>query len=367
MQGAICFFCKVETILLIYRLMDMKCLPSPQELRQRLPASHSQQAFIAQSRRAIQEIIQGKSSKRLLIAGPCSVHNITEALEYAKKLHHLSLQLKDHFFIVMRTYFEKPRTSIGWKGLLYDPYLDGSHAIEKGLEMSRHLLLELAAMELPAGTEFLDPAVPAYLEDLISWGCIGARTAASQIHRQMASDISLPMGFKNSVYGDYDVAIHGVYSASKPHTFFGINAEGRIAQKTSTGNPYCHVVLRGSEEGPNFDPITIQHVSDKLKNLSLTSRLLIDCSHGNSYRNWAQQEPVFQKIVNQLISQDLPVAGFLLESYLFSGNQEMPQSSFPLRYGISLTDPCLDWESTADLLHKAHAELSKSHNALSGV
>lgn len=348
------------------RINSIEPLPSPEQLRRSLPISPRQHAFVEQSRATIRAILHHQSPKKLLIVGPCSVHSIIEAREYASRLRELSDRLQAHFFIVMRTYFEKPRTAIGWKGILYDPHLDGSHQVRQGLELARQLLLELADMQVPAGTEFLDPITPHYLGDLISWSCVGARTAASQIHRQMASHLNLPVGFKNSVEGHYEVAINGVLSGSTPHTFLGISPEGCIAQLSSPGNPDCHVILRGGDERPNFDPETVHRVSSRLQALRLPQRLLIDCSHDNSRRDHRRQPAVFQAVFDQIVAHP-QIAGLLLESYLCAGNQEMPQQPSPLRYGISLTDPCLDWESTENLLLWAHqllAETSYVHQTL---
>lgn len=338
---------------------QVETLLSPQELHQQLPLRPAQKSFIQRARHVIRDILDGKNSKLLCVVGPCSIHDVAGAKEYAQRLRDLSEEVSERFFLVMRTYFEKPRTRVGWKGLLYDPHLDNSHDIKRGLRLMREFLLELADMEVPCGTEFLDPVAPHYFADLISWGCVGARTAASQIHRQMASSLPMPLGFKNATDGDCSVAIAGVLSASLPHAFISINSQGRIAQVRSTGNSHSHVVLRGGDQGPNFDSSSITQVARQLRALDLRERLLVDCAHDNSGKDHRRQPIALQSLIEQVVNGSQTVAGFLLESYLGAGNQsDLPaQSTCEARYGISMTDPCLDWDSTRKLLLWAHERL----------
>lgn len=339
-------------------IRDTQPLPSPRELRKQFPISGRQEAFIQKTRASIHDILRGRSQRHLLIVGPCSIHDVEEAKEFARRLRHLSTQIGDQFLVVMRAYLEKPRTALGWKGLLYDPQLDGSANLNSGIEISRRLLLDLADLEVPAGTEFLDPITPHYLGDLISWGCIGARTAASPIHRQMASSLSMPIGFKNAVDGDCDIAIHGVLSANTPHSFIGLAEDGQVAQLHSRGNAHCHVVMRGGENGPNYDAHSLAQVKRRLESHRLIDRLLVDCSHDNSGKDHRRQPMIFREIIEQILAGGSQIAGLLLESYLLAGNQLPPSTQTPLRYGVSLTDSCLGWDSTEQLLLWAHERLA---------
>ncbi len=322
-------------------------LPSPEEIKSKYPCTGIQNNFIASSRKKIIDILNGSDTRLLLIVGPCSIHDCTAAREYAEKLKKLSTELENDFLIVMRTYFEKPRTSTGWKGLLYDPYLNQSCEIETGLSLSRQLLLDLADLELPAATEFLDPFTSLYYGDLISWGCVGARTTASQPHREIASGLPLPIGFKNSTDGNIDIAIHANLAAGMPQSYISLNDSGRPIARHTEGNPHCHIVLRGSEAGENYDPSSIELSLKKLESSGLPPRLLIDCSHDNSRRNPETQCIVFQSVLNQFIEGNSNIRGMLLESNLNGGSQPLSNS---LTYGISVTDPCLDWTSTENII-----------------
>lgn len=333
-------------------------LPSPRELRNQFPISSQQEAFVQKTRTSIHDILSGRSQRQLLIVGPCSIHDVEEAKEFARRLRQLATQIGDQFLVVMRAYLEKPRTTLGWKGLLYDPLLDGSADLKSGLEISRRLLLDLADLKVPVGTEFLDPITPHYLGDLISWGCVGARTAASPIHRQMASSLSIPIGFKNAVDGDCDIAIHGALSANSAHSYIGLTEDGRVAQLHSRGNAYCHVVMRGGENGPNYDAHSLAQVKRRLESHRLLGRLLIDCSHDNSGKDHRRQPMIFRSVIEQILAGGSQIAGLLLESYLLAGNQSPPGTKTPLRYGVSLTDSCLDWKSTEQLLLWAYERLT---------
>jgi len=331
---------------------------SPNELQQELPATRGQLSFIERSRQQIKQVLDGQDSRLLLIVGPCSIHNITAAKEYANKLRVLSGQISDTFMIVMRVYLEKPRTNMGWKGLLYDPNLDGSYDIETGLKVSRQLLLDLADLEVPVATEFLDPSIPYYLGDLISWGCIGARTTSSQIHRQMASGLSMPIAFKNNTDGNVSAAIHGVMAAAEPHTFLGPNESGRIGISYTKGNPHCHVVLRGGEAAPNYHESAIHEALKQLEQLGLPSRLIVDCSHDNSNKKHEQQPHVFRAVLEQYLAGNHRIRGMILESNLLSGSQDHSTTPEELHPSVSLTDPCLDWATTEYLIQWAYAKIN---------
>jgi 3-deoxy-7-phosphoheptulonate synthase len=342
-----------------FNLAQIEKLPSPSELWKELPLQEHQKNFIASSRRQIEQILDASDPRLLLIVGPCSIHDIQSAKDYALKLRELSKQVSDNFFVLMRVYFEKPRTTVGWKGLLYDPHLNGSHDISHGLRTARQLLLELAELEIPAASEVLDPISCYYFSDLISWACIGARTSESQIHRQLASALPMPTAFKNSTTGNIEVAVHGVVTASSPHTFLGINAEGKASVIKSEGNPYGHVVLRGGDNKPNYDPDSISKSLDLLKQHRLPPRLIIDCSHDNSMRRHEQQPHVFQSVIHQFLEGEKSLRGLILESHLSAGNQPLTDNLAALKYAVSITDPCLDWDSTEQLILWAHGLLSQ--------
>lgn len=336
----------------IYTLeaLQMESIITPKALKQELLASPPQLEFVYKSRKQVEKILKGEDPRLLLIVGPCSIHDNSSAIEYASKLRLLSDALSDHFFIVMRTYFEKSRTSLGWKGVVYDPHLNGTNDIATGLRHARSLLLELADLEIPAATEFLDPFMPKYFGDLISWACIGARTTESQIHRQFASGLPMPVGFKNGTSGNVDVALNAVLTASHPHTFFSINDDGHLAVVNTKGNPHSHIVLRGGEGKPNYDPHSIASVIEKLKKSHLPSNIIVDCSHDNSSRKYEEQCTVFKSVLKQHLEGNTYIRGLALESNLFAGSQPMPIDKIRLQYAVSITDPCLDWASTEKLI-----------------
>lgn len=340
---------------------SISSLVSPRELKQELPITLSQIDFIEQSRDRIRRILDGADPRLLLVIGPCSIHDPAAAIHYANLLRELIEEVQDEFFVIMRTYFEKPRTSLGWKGLIYDPKLNGSNDIKTGLKWSRKLLMELADMHIPAATELLEPLTYQYLGDLISWGCIGARTASSQIHRQMASGLSLPIAFKNNTDGNIEVAINGAMAASEPHSYIGINEEGRVSSFRSKGNPDCHIVLRGSEQNVNYDTKSVNQAIAQLEKANQPLRLLIDCSHDNSKRNHKKQTEVLDDVVSQIISGNRYIRGVVLESHLDAGHQTLGACPTHLRYGVSVTDPCLDWTSTAAIIRKAREKLKKAN------
>ena len=304
--------------------------------------------FVLKSRNTIAAILAGKDPRLLLIVGPCSIHDPAAIFDYAVRLKELSEKLEETFFFVMRAYFEKPRTCHGWKGFLHDPFLDGSHCIDQSLSLTRKLLRSLIGIKIPLAAEFLDPAAPHYLGDLISWGCVGARTVSSPIHRQMASHLDMPIAFKNSIDGTLESALWGIEVAKVPHTFMGMNREGRLARVRSKGNPYTHLVLRGGDKGPNYES---PFIDDTLKR---TPCLLVDCAHGNSKKEARGQLHVFEKVLSQVALGNRGIRGMMLESFLYEGNQSLAS---PLVYGVSITDPCLDFEATEDLLLKGAARL----------
>lgn len=330
----------------------------PIQLLKELPLSQERQDFIAASRTEIGQILSGQEKRRLLIVGPCSIHDIASTIEYGRKLRSICDTLAPYFFPIMRVYFEKPRTILGWKGLVSDPHLDGSFDISTGIQVTRQLLLSLTEMQLPLAAEFLDPSSVNYFGDLISWGCIGARTVESQIHRQMASALHMPVAFKNSTSGNVDVAIHGIVAAASPHTFIGSNKEGLLSIQRSLGNHMGHLVLRGGEEKTNYDPESIQEALGALRRAQLPERLLIDCAHDNSKRKQELQILAFQSLIEQIVEGNSFIRGILLESHLNEGCQELPQNKAGLKYAVSLTDPCLNWETTAALLRWACQRLS---------
>lgn len=340
--------------------LNIEPIPSPHVLKQELPATPKQIEFIHESRTQIQRILDGEDSRLILIVGPCSIHDITAAKEYAIKLRQMTDRISKSFFVVMRTYFEKPRTTLGWKGLIHDPHLNGSNDICTGLRWSRELLLFLADLQIATATEFLDPSTPRFLGDLISWACIGARTSESQIHRQFASGLPMPVAFKNSTSGNIDVAINGILAASCRHAFLGIDDNGSLAMMQTKGNAHAHIALRGGENKPNFDAQSISYVLERLKKTHLPQRIVIDCAHDNSFRRHEQQIPVFQSVIHQYVEGNTSIKGLALESNLFAGNQMILLDKARLQYAVSLTDPCIDWATTEELILWGKAAIEKT-------
>jgi 3-deoxy-7-phosphoheptulonate synthase len=309
---------------------------------------------VLQGREQVRNVLHGNDPRLLLIVGPCSIHSKESALEYAGKLSELSQKLSDRLLIVMRVYFEKPRTTVGWKGLIYDPHLNDSFDIEDGLRTARSLLLQIGELGMYAGTEFLDPVVPQYLAGLITWGTIGARTTESQIHRQMASGLSMPVGFKNGTDGNAQIAVDAMLSARSPHGFLGLDTEGRTALVRTTGNPDGHLVLRGGNHGPNFGAESIGEATHRLEAAGVPSQLMVDCSHGNSNKDHKLQGTAFKDVVSQKVSGDKNIIGLMLESNLNAGNQRLCEDLSQLEYGVSITDACIGWDETVVLLNWAH-------------
>jgi 3-deoxy-7-phosphoheptulonate synthase len=332
-------------------------LPSPLALCEEIQKTDAAGKFVAESRDAIKEIIFGKDRRLLVVIGPCSIHDLKAGREYAEKLAALSKEVGDRMLIVMRVYFEKPRTTVGWKGLIMDPKLDGTSDIPEGLRIARRLLLDTIELGLPTATELLDPITPQYIADLISWSAIGARTTESQTHRQMASGLSMPLGFKNGTDGGLDVAINAIKAASQPQTFLGIDNQGQANALTTKGNPHCHIVLRGGSHGPNYGADDVAQARQKLTSAGLIPAIMTDCSHANSSKDPGRQPEVFAEIVRQSLI-DPSVIGAMVESNLNFGSQSFPQPVADLNYGVSITDGCIDWETTEIMLRKAHADLA---------
>lgn len=336
-------------------------LVPPVTLRRQLPMTEAANRTVVEGREAIKRILRREDHRLLAIVGPCSIHDPKAAMEYAGRLREMQQALHDQLCIVMRVYFEKPRTTVGWKGLINDPHLDGSDDLEEGLYLARRLLLDINAMGLPAGTEMLDPITPQYLADLITWAAIGARTTESQTHREMASGLSMPVGFKNSTEGVLQVAIDAMEAARHPHTFLGVDQEGRTAVIRTRGNPWGHIVLRGGHARPNYDPESITAACGQLRKAGLQSVLMVDCSHANSRKQHEQQAEIWDSIVEQRLSGTTAIMGLMVESNLHAGNQKIPQDLSQLRYGVSVTDACVGWDTTERMLRHAHAQFTQAY------
>lgn len=331
-------------------------LPSPAILMNEVVRGPEQAELVLSSREAIRESLFETDSRFLLIVGPCSIHDTDACRAYAEKLATLADEVKEKILIVMRVYFEKPRTTVGWKGLIMDPDLDGSDNIHKGLTVARKFLTEVLSLGLPTATELLDPITPQYIADLISWSAIGARTSESQTHRQMASGLSMPLGFKNTTSGDVTAAINAIKAASKPQTFLGVSNEGVASAVSTAGNPNCHLILRGGDQGPNDDPASIAAAREALEKNNLPPAIMVDSSHANCGKDCTKMPAVFENIVRQRAAGDTSIVGSMLESHLVAGNQKFPQPVEQLTYGQSITDQCIDWGTTEKLV-KAAAEL----------
>jgi 3-deoxy-7-phosphoheptulonate synthase len=333
-------------------------LPSPRDLCHEIPEGESNAAFVAKSRAAIARILSGEDSRFLVIVGPCSIHDLNAGREYAERLAALAQELREHLLLVMRVYFEKPRTTVGWKGLIMDPRLDGTNDIPAGLRLARSFMCEVLTLGVPTATEMLDPITPQYIADLTCWSAIGARTTESQTHRQMASGLSMPVGFKNATSGAVVPAINGIKAAMQPQTFLGISEDGRASMVTTTGNSDCHLILRGGEDGANHDASSVSCALAALKKGGLPPVLMVDASHANCGKDCHQMPGVFREIVRQRVGGARGIIGAMLESNLVAGAQTLSGSRESLVYGQSITDQCMDWETTADLLREAAEALS---------
>ncbi|MDZ7619910.1 MAG: 3-deoxy-7-phosphoheptulonate synthase, partial [Patescibacteria group bacterium] len=325
-------------------------LPAPALMLYEIPRTGAQEDFVAESRQVIRDMIAGNDPRFLLIVGPCSIHDPRAALEYATRLRDLMDQVRDKVYIVMRCYFEKPRTSVGWKGLIMDPRLDGSYAIPEGLRLARRFLRDTLDLGIPTATELLDPITPQYIADLICWSAIGARTTESQTHRQMASGLSMPMGFKNATPGDTAPAINAIKAAREPQTFLGISGDGVASAVSTNGNPDCHIVLRGGDNGPNYSEQDVSQAERQLEQAGLPKAILIDCSHGNSGKDPNRQADVLRYVAGLRASGRASVFGAMLESNLEAGSQSFPRPLESLVYGQSITDACIDWDATERLI-----------------
>lgn len=321
-------------------------LMTPEQLKVELPLQGTALESVTKARETIFSILDRKDPRLFVVVGPCSIHDTEAALEYAAKLKTLSEQVADTLYIVMRVYFEKPRTSIGWKGLINDPYLDDSFKIEEGLKIGRKLLLDIVELGLPTSSEALDPISPQYLQDIIAWSAIGARTTESQTHREMSSGLSSAVGFKNGTDGGLTVAVNAMQSVSSPHRFLGINEAGQVSVVTTKGNPYAHVVLRGGSKGPNYDSVNVAQCEKALADGGVNSNIMIDCSHANSSKDPDVQPLVLKDMTNQILEGNKSIIGAMLEGHLFHGNQSIPENLEELKYGVSVTDACMDWETT---------------------
>jgi 3-deoxy-7-phosphoheptulonate synthase len=341
-------------------VLSQELLPTPEEVKRALPLTERAEKTVLAGREAVRRILDREDHRLFVVVGPCSIHDLKAAHEYAGRLRKLAEEVSDTLLVIMRVYFEKPRTTIGWKGLINDPYMDDSFHIEKGLYLARELLRDLAELGLPAATEALDPITPQYLGDLIAWTAIGARTTESQTHREMASGLSTPLGFKNGTDGSLTVAINALQSAARPHHFLGINQQGQTAVFRTRGNRYGHVVLRGGGGRPNYDSVSIAMCEKELAAVKLPLNIAVDCSHGNSNKDYSLQPLVAENCVNQIVEGNRSIVALMLEGHLHAGNQPIPQDLRQLKYGVSVTDACIDWATTEKLLRDARVRLREA-------
>jgi 3-deoxy-7-phosphoheptulonate synthase len=339
-------------------VVETRTLPSPAALLAELPKTAAQAAFVADRREDIRRIIFTDDQRFLLLIGPCSIHDLDAGRDYARRLATLAREVSDRVVIVMRVYFEKPRTTVGWKGLVMDPHLDGSHDIANGLRLGRTFLRDVLDLGLPTATEFLDPITPQYVADLVCWGAIGARTTESQTHRQMASGLSMPLGFKNGTDGSLQAAVNAIKAAGQPQTFLGINLDGTASAVVTRGNPNCHVVLRGGAAGPNYSPAHIAQTETLLAKANLPKSILVDCSHDNSAKKPELQPEVLRALLSQIANGNRSIMGAMIESNLSAGSQPFPVPKETLRYGVSITDGCIDWTTTEALVRELHTALA---------
>ncbi len=345
------------------RIRSLDPLVPPAVLKEEFPASEASIRTVVESREVIESVVSGRDSRLVAVVGPCSIHDPDAALEYARRLKRLHDELRDRIYLVMRVYFEKPRTRLGWRGLILDPHLDGSYDIQSGLRTARRILCEITDMGLPAGSEMLDPIVPQYTSDLISWASIGARTTESQTHREMASGLSMPVGFKNATDGSIDVAVNALSSSRYPHSFIGIDPEGRTCVLNTAGNEYGHIILRGGRAGPNYHDESVEDACRQLADAGYTPAVMVDCSHANSVKDPTRQVKVLRSIVRQRREGQTCLVGFMLESNIGHGRQAIAERIEDLAYGVSITDPCLGWDRTERALRRAYDELGQRASA----
>ncbi|WP_263772249.1 3-deoxy-7-phosphoheptulonate synthase [Propionivibrio soli] len=334
-------------------VIDFEVMPSPEEIHERVPLTSEATRTVMAARETLRNILDRRDNRLFVVLGPCSIHDPVAGLDYARRLKKLAEQVSDTLFLVMRVYFEKPRTTTGWKGFINDPDMDDSFRIDKGMQQARRFLRDVAELGLAAGTEALDPISPQYLGDLIAWTAIGARTTESQTHREISSGLSTPVGFKNGTNGDVAIAINAILSASQPHSFLGINGQGHSAIVRTRGNRYGHLVLRGGDGRPNYDTVSVQMAEQALRKAGLTPNIVVDCSHANSYKNPELQPLVMADVVNQVRFGNRSLIGMMIESNIVAGNQAIPQDRSQLKYGCSVTDACIDWDSTEAMIRNA--------------
>src|SRR5213594_4365687 len=328
---------------------SIRPLLPPAILLEELPLDERGSLVVGRAREEVIRVLSGEDDRLLVVVGPCSIHDPVAGLDYAHRLKPVADELGRDLRVVMRVYFEKPRTTVGWKGLLNDPHLDGSFAINEGLRLARRLLLDLVELGLPSGSEFLDPITPQFTSDLVTWGAIGARTTESQVHRELASGLSMPVGFKNGTDGGVQIAIDAVRAAAHPHCFLGVTEQGLGAIVSTRGNPDCHVILRGGATGPNYDAMSVQKTLSALRDAGMPARVMIDASHGNSEKDYKRQPLVVREVAAQVAQGELGIAGMMMESFLLDGRQELRDPA-SLTYGQSITDACMGWETTAPVL-----------------
>jgi 3-deoxy-7-phosphoheptulonate synthase len=325
-------------------------IETPKTIKDELPCTDQTNQVVFETREAIKEILSGKDDRKIMICGPCSIHDPEAAMEYANRLNKLKNETEDKLLIIMRAYFEKPRTTIGWKGLINDPDINGSFNITKGIKTARKLLIDINEIGLPIASEVLDTIMPQYIANLISWASIGARTTESQPHREMTSGLSMPVGFKNNTDGSADVAINAISTASHPHNFLGIDQDGTLAIVESKGNPWCHLILRGGSSGPNYDIESIGRCEDKMKSINVRPNIMIDCSHGNSKKKHENQREGLIAGLDHIKNGHRSIIGFMLESFIYPGNQGISKEPSSIEYGVSITDECIGWEETEELV-----------------
>ncbi len=332
-------------------------MPTPEEVHARAPLSDAAEKSVVAGRRTLEAILDRRDPRLFVVVGPCSIHDPVAGIDYAKRLKRLADEVADVMVLVMRVYFEKPRTATGWKGYINDPRMDDSFHIEEGIQKARDFLLAVNELGLPAATEALDPISPQYLGDLIAWTAIGARTSESQTHREMSSGLSTPVGFKNGTDGSLDAAVNAIISASKPHSFLGINMQGRSSVVRTAGNRYGHLVLRGGGDRPNYDTVSVALAESALAKAKLPANVVVDCSHANSYKKPELQPLVMQDVVNQIRLGNRSIVGLMIESFIEAGNQPIPADLAQLKYGCSVTDACVDWGTTETMIRDAHQAL----------
>lgn len=338
-------------------VLEILPLTTPEDMKAELPMTETANETVILGRNTIKRMLRGLDSRLLAIVGPCSIHDEKAAYEYAERLVKLRNELIDRMEILMRVYFEKPRTTIGWKGLIYDPHLDGTGDMEYGLRKAREIMRTINDMQLPAATEVLDPIVPQYIDDLITWAAIGARTIESQTHREMSSGLSMPIGFKNNTDGNLQIAIDAMKSARTPHNFLGVDQKGLISIIKTSGNVWGHIILRGGRQGSNYDRASVEEAVAKLNEAKLPEWVMVDCSHANSNKDYKRQIDVLQDVIRQRVEGNRSLFGVMLESNLNEGNQSIPDDLSKLKYGVSVTDSCIGWEATERCLREAYERL----------